>query len=450
MSGIAFDSTELLTSKDQLIDHFAAGAKPEDQFKIGVEFEAFLYCKESLKRLQYDEGLVTIRQILDELRTRHGWQLVEENGKVISATDGASRIHFEPGGQIELSTHAYDNVCDVHYAMERYVENLAEIGKDLGFGMSLIGSWPKFFPTDTLIMARERYKILRQRILQAGSLGPEMMTNTACIHVNLDYKDEADMIRKFRVGLALQPFIGALCANSPFHGDEVKEDISYRQRIWQDTDGPRCDYLSFGFDDDMGFARYVDYAMSVPSIFVVRDNVFENTHFKPFQDIFDGKIGVDPIMADWENHLTTLFPSVRLKQYLELRGADVMPKLEEITALAAFWAGLFYDDQALGEIEAYLAHFSSDDFIGLDKVSPTIGLKSTFAGTTVQDVLIKAFDIATAGLNRRYPIGDCKNEVKILEPLRQIVESGESYAEKSKRDYTPETFQQYIWDHSVF
>ncbi len=450
MSGIAFDSTEKLTDYQQLVDYFHEGGKESQDHRIGVEFEAFLYCKKTMRRLQYDDGLVTLPQVLQELHRRHGWKLIEENGRVISATDGSSFIHFEPGGQIELSTGAYENVCDIYQAMLKYTGNLKEIGKDLGFGMTLVGVWPMEFPTNQLIIARDRYKILRQRLLQQKGLGPEMMTNSACIHVNLDYKSEEDMRAKFYVGLALQPFITVLCANSPFHGGEVKSDLCYRQRIWQDTDAARCDYLSFGLDPDMKFERYVDYAMAVPSIFMSREGKVLETGFAPFQDIFDGKLGLEATMADWENHLTTLFPSVRSKRHLELRGADILPTLEHIASLTAFWVGLFYDEQSLAGAQEYLRQFSKENFVDLDHLSPQSKLQDGFAHTTIQEVLQEMFKIAREGLNRRVPTGDCKNESKMLDPLARLLETGKSPAEHAREKYTPDSFKDYILDHSVF
>ena len=421
-----------LTRQD-LIDDLAAGCKPVATWRIGTEHEKFVYRLDDLRPLDY-AGTVGIRAILEGL-SRFGWRAVFEAGNPIALVDdsGAS-ITLEPGGQLELSGAPLTNVHQTCAEIDLHLDQVKALGQELGFGMLGLGYQPKW-PADGLPwMPKGRYRIMRAYMPKRGRLGLEMMQATCTVQVNLDFDSEATMVRMFRIGLALQPVVTALFANSPFRNGAPNGYLSFRSHIWTDTDPDRCGMLPFVFDDGFGFERYVDYMLDVPMYFVYRGGRYIDVAGQSFRDFLAGRLegfpGERPTLADWADHLTTAFPEVRLKRFLEMRGADSGP-WNRLCALPALWVGLLYDDTARSQAADLIADWSVEEISALRAAVPVHALKAPFRGRTVQDIALAMLAIADHGLRRRNR-GDGlgRDESRYLNPLFRIAESGLSPAEE--------------------
>ncbi|MBX9816333.1 MAG: glutamate--cysteine ligase, partial [Sphingomonas sp.] len=338
----------VIEHRDQLIATFAKGEKPPERWRIGTEHEKFVYRLSDRRAPSYDEP-GGIRDLLMGL-TRYGWQPVIEGEHVIALTGADGSISLEPAGQFELSGAPLDNLHQTCAETGRHLEQVAAVGQELGLGFLGLGMWPDKARAELPIMPKGRYAIMLRHMPRVGALGLDMMLRTCTIQVNLDYQSEADMARKFRVGLALQPLATALFANSPFTEGKPNGYLSFRSHIWSDTDPARTGMLPFVFEDGFGYERYADYALDVPMYFVYRDGRYIDAAGQSFRDFLQGRLpalpGEKPTLDDWSDHLSTAFPEVRLKSFLEMRGADGGP-WGRICALPAFWVGLLYDQGAL-------------------------------------------------------------------------------------------------------
>ena len=318
---------EPIAGKHQLVEYIEQGNKPPAQWRIGTEHEKFGFDLETLRRMPY-EGPKGIGALLRGLQ-RFGWEPVEEDGNVIALTCGACNITLEPGGQFELSGAPVETIHQTCDEVQTHLKQVKEVGNELGIGMLGMGFDPKSTRDEVPWMPKGRYKIMRDQMMRRGKLGLDMMLRTCTVQVNLDFESEADMVRKLRVSLALQPLATALFADSPFTEGKPNGYQSYRAHIWTDTDPDRTGMLPFAFEPGMGFERYVDYMLDVPMYFVYRDGHYLDTTGQSFRDFMVGKLpalpGEIPSMGDWVNHMTTAFPEVRLKRFLEMRGADGGP-----------------------------------------------------------------------------------------------------------------------------
>ncbi len=431
MSSPRKESLEKITSRDQLVAYIESGCKPRDKWRIGTEHEKFAFRLSDLKPLPY-EGRDGIGAILHALR-RFGWQPVEEAGNVIALThpNGAS-VTLEPGGQFELSGAP---VATLHETCEEVSHHLIEVktvGAELGFGMMGIGFQPKWRREDIPWMPKGRYKIMRDYMPKVGGHGLDMMLRTCTVQVNLDFESEANMIKKFRVGLALQPVAIALFANSPFYEGKPTDYLSYRSFVWTDTDPDRCGMLPFVFEDGMGFERYVDYMLDMPMYFVYRDGKYIDASGQSFRDFMAGKLPAYPeqlpTIGDWEDHLTTAFPEVRMKKFLEMRGADGGP-WGRLCALPAFWTGLLYDSVSLDAAYDMIKDWSFEERTKLRDEAPRFALKTQFRGRPLRDLALEVLAIARAGLKRRNRYAHGCDETYFLNPLDDIADSGETPAE---------------------
>jgi glutamate--cysteine ligase len=339
---------EPITDKSQLVEYLERGSKPREQWRIGTEHEKFAFDRKTLRRLPY-EGTNGIGALLRALQ-RFGWQAVEENGNVIALTHDSCNITLEPGGQFELSGAPVETIHKTCDEVKTHLAQVKEVGAELGIGMLGMGFDPKWRRDEIPWMPKARYKIMGDYMPKKGKLGLDMMLRTCTVQVNLDYASEADMVKKLRVSLALQPLATALFADSPFTEGKPNGFLSYRSHIWTDTDPDRCGMLPFAFEPGMGFERYVDYVLDAPMYFVYRNGRYIDASGQSFRDFLAGRLpalpGEVPGMGDWVDHLTTVFPEVRLKRFLEMRGADAGP-WDRICALPAFWVGLLYDQQSL-------------------------------------------------------------------------------------------------------
>ena len=428
-----------IESRRQLIEYLESGCKPKAEWRLGTEHEKFGFTTHDLRPLPY-EGKSSIRAMLEGLAERFDWKPVYEQGNLIALLDdkGAS-ITLEPGGQCELSGALLDNVhqtCDEVYTHLRQVKTIAE---PLGIGFLGMGFQPKWERKDTQWMPKGRYRIMREYMAKKGNLGVDMMARTCTVQVNLDFGSEADMVRKFQVALALQPLATALFANSPFVDGKPCGFVSYRSHVWEDTDPDRTGMLPFVFDPSMGFERYVDYMLDVPMYFVYRDGEYIDASGQSFRDFLEGKLpalpGEKPVIKDWEDHLTTAFPEVRLKRYMEMRGADGGP-WRQLCALPAFWAGLLYDDAVLAAAWDLVRDWSMEERLKLRKDAPKLGLKAKIRDRSLQSIAIEVLEMSSTGLTARNRLSSAgENETGFLEPLFSNAFAGITPAEKKLELY---------------
>jgi len=423
----------LIESRDDLLAVFAGGEKPRERWRIGTEHEKFVYRVADHRAPSYDEP-GGIRDLLDAL-TEFGWRPVIENGNVIALAGDDGTISLEPAGQFELSGAAVETLHQTCAEAGRHLTQCKKVGEKLGLGFLGLGMWPDKARSDLPVMPKGRYKVMLNYMPKVGNLGLDMMLRTCTIQVNLDYSSEADMVRKFRVGLALQPVATALFANSPLTEGKPNGYKSFRSHIWEDTDPDRTGMLPFVFEDGFGYERYLDYALDVPMYFVYRDGNYIDVAGRSFRDFLDGKLtelpGEKPRLSDFVDHLSTAFPEVRLKSFLEMRGADG-GRWGRICALPALWVGLLYDDQALGAAWELVKDWSIEERENLRRSVPGQALAAPVpGGGTMHDLARKVVDIASGGLNRRAQlnsIGD--NESGFLDPLREVVATGMTPADR--------------------
>ncbi|WP_294246102.1 glutamate--cysteine ligase [uncultured Sphingomonas sp.] len=417
----------IIESRDQLIASFARGEKPSDRWRIGTEHEKFVYALGDHHAPSYDEAS-GIRALLGELE-QYGWAPVMEGGNVIALTGADGSISLEPAGQFELSGAPLDNLHQTCAETGRHLAQVKAAGDKLGVGFLGLGMWPDKTRAELPIMPKGRYAIMLRHMPRVGSLGLDMMLRTSTIQVNLDYASEADMVKKFRVGLALQPLATALFANSPFTEGKPNGKLSFRSHIWSDTDPARTGMLPFVFEDGFGYERYADYALDVPMYFVYRDGKYIDAAGLSFRDFLKGELSVLPgelpTIDDWNDHLSTAFPEVRLKTFLEMRGADGGP-WNRICALPALWVGLLYDSGALDAAWDLVKGWSLDERQALRDSVPELALDAPLpGGGRLRDIAGEVLDIAHAGLTARGRLnGAGDNETGFLDPLREIVRSG--------------------------
>lgn len=433
MSAPAQPSGEPVTSKAQLVEYLAAGCKPAAQWRIGTEHEKFAYTLDDLRPLPY-EGPRGIKAVLEGL-VQFGWRPVEENGNVIAlVADSGASVTLEPGGQLELSGAALETIHDTCCEVNHHLRQVKEVGASLNVGFLGLGFNPKWRREDIPWMPKGRYAIMGRYMPTRGKLGLDMMLRTCTVQVNLDFASEADMVKKFRVSLALQPVATALWANSPFVEGRPTGLLSNRSQVWTDTDPDRCGMLPFVFEEGMGFERYVDYALDVPMYFVYRNGRYIDAAGQSFRDFMAGRLpalpGEVPTIGDWTDHLTTLFPEVRLKRYLEMRGADGGP-WRRLCALPAFWVGLLYDSQSLDAAWDIVREWTAEDHARLRAGVPRTALRTPFRGRTVQDVALDLVDLAEDGLRRRARHNTSgRDESIFLETLRHAANTGETPADE--------------------
>lgn len=416
---------------DQLIEPMSQGEKPKDRWRIGTEHEKFVYSTTDHHAPSYDEpgGIKDLLLAMQEF----GWKPVEEGGKVIAMSGSDGAISLEPAGQLELSGAPLENLHETCNETGRHLQQVKAIGEKTGTGFLGMGMWPDKTRAELPIMPKGRYQIMLDHMPRVGNLGLDMMLRTCTIQVNLDYASEADMAQKFRVGLALQPLATALFANSPFTEGKPNGYQSFRSHIWSDTDPHRTGMLPFVFEDGFGYERYAEYMLDVPMYFVFRDGKYIDAAGLSFRDFLKGNLSVlpgeKPTMSDWTDHLSTAFPEVRLKSFLEMRGADGGP-WNRICALPAFWVGLLYDQTALDAAWDRVKGWSMEEREALRNGVPKLGLDTPIPnGQTLKDLAAEILDISSAGLtarNRLNTSGD--NESGFLDPLREVVAKGKSPA----------------------
>src|SRR6476661_4492947 len=431
-----------IESRDELVAYLEAGNKPMADWRIGTEHEKFGFYRQGHTPVPYD-GDRGIRALLDGMKRRFCWDGVVERGNIIALQrpdcPKGGVISLEPGGQLELSGSPLATLHETNEELRHHLSEVTEIGNDLGIGFLGIGFSPKWTLAETPVMPKARYGIMQRYMPTKGRLGLDMMFRTATVQVNLDFGDEANMVAKLRVGLALQPIATALFANSPFTDGRPNDFQSYRAEVWRDTDPERTGNLPFAFEPGMGFERYVDYALDVPMYFVYRNGRYIDAAGASFRDFLAGRLkelpGEHPTFDDWADHLTTLFPDVRLKRFLEMRGADA-GSFRELGALPALWTGLLYDSGALDEAYALIADWSQQERQALRDAVPRLGLATPFRGRKLLDVAREVVTISLGGLRRRArPDLGGEDERKALEPLLETLKAGRSPADRLLADF---------------
>jgi glutamate--cysteine ligase len=432
MSGPSPSSGEPITDQRQLVAYIAAGEKPRQAWRIGTEHEKFVFRRSDLHPVPHG-GPDGIRALLEGL-TRFGWKPVHEGENLIALADATASVTLEPGGQFELSGAPLDNLHQTCAEVQEHLSQLRPICDELGLGLLGLGFLPKWQREDVFFMPKGRYAIMRRYMPTKGGMGLDMMLRTCTVQVNLDFASEADMVRKFRVGVALQPVAVALFANSPFKEGRPSGYLSLRSHVWTDVDPDRCGMVPFVFEPGFGYERYVDYMLDVPMYFVYRDGRYIDAAGQSFRDFLAGRLpalpGVIPTMSDWSDHLTTAFPEVRLKQFLEMRGADAGP-WAQICALPALWSGILYDSQALDEAAALVADWTEAEREALRRDVPRLGLATPFRGRPLREIALKMVTLAQAGLQRRARLDSAgEDESHFLAMLQEVAQSGRTPAER--------------------
>lgn len=418
-------------NKTQLVEYLAAGCKSPTQWRIGTEHEKFLLEATTLKRFPY-EGKTSIRTILEALQS-YGWEPVLENDHPIALKmpNSEGSITLEPGGQLELSGAQLETLHDTKAELEAHLSQIETVITPLGGGILPEGTDPLSQRNAIDWMPKGRYRLMRQYMPTKGKLGIDMMIRTCTVQVNLDFGSEADMIAKMRIGMAFQPLVTALFACSPFLEGKLTGYQSYRAHIWQDTDPDRCGILPFVFEEGMGFDSYVDYLLDIPMYFVYRNKNYLDATGQSFRDFMKGQLpalpGEYPTLKDWADQTTIAFPEVRLKQFIEMRGADCGPP-EMLIALPTFWVGLLYDSIAQDEALQVIKEWSVDQILSMHAQSPRYGLATIINNRTLKDVAQEVLAISARGLQRRARKEKGQDESVYLAPLMEIATTGRTIA----------------------
>ena len=437
-----------IETREELVAWLEAGNKPRSQFRLGTEHEKFVFTVEGHNPVSY-EGRRGIRALLEGMQHLLGWEPIIEDGNIIGLFDvtGGGAISLEPGGQFELSGAPVETVHQTCSELMAHLAQVKEIARPLGIGFLGLGMTPTWSRSQIPMMPKGRYRIMTGYMPKVGKHGLDMMYRTCTVQTNLDYSSEADMVKKLRVSLALQPVATAMFANSPFTEGKPNGFLSFRSEIWRDTDPDRCGMLPWAFEPGMGFERYVDYALAVPMYFVKRGQHYIDVAGQSFPDLMQGKLpglpGERATISDWANHISTIFPEVRLKRYLEMRGADGGP-WRRLPALPAYWAGLLYDDDSLDAAWDMVKNWTAEERQELRDDVPKLGFAARIAGHDVLHLAKATMVLAEKGLARRRRLdAGGQDERRYLRPIEEYVARGITPAEELLEKFNG------AWDRSV-
>ncbi len=423
-----------IQGKAELVEWVEAGNKPKSDWRIGTEHEKFGFLKDGLRPVPY-EGAASVRSLLEGLRDQYGWEAINEGEHIIGLKRDGASVSLEPGGQFELSGAPLEHIHQTCNEVGGHLREVRSIADPLGIAFLGLGFSPIWSLEETPMMPKGRYEIMKRYMKRVGRLGHQMMFRSCTVQVNLDFASEADMVKKMRVALALQPVGTALFANSPFAEGRTNGFLSYRGHVWSDTDPDRTGMLPFMFEDGAGFESYVDYALDVPMYFARRGGVYVDCAGHSFRDFMAGKLeplpGELPTIEDWEDHLSTIFPEVRLKRFLEMRGSDSGP-WDSLCAMPAFWVGLLYDDVALDAAWDLVKDWTAAQREAMRRSAPALGLKAAApGGKLLKDFAKDVLVIAHGGLKRRAMLGQAgDDETGFLSDLHEIADKGETPADR--------------------
>ncbi len=433
----------LIENRSDMIEALSKGNKPKEKWRIGTEHEKFVFFQADNSQVPY-AGENGIKALLEATMEKSGWLPLMDEGNLIGLKDpdGGGAISLEPGGQFELSGAPLETVHQTCSETADHLRLLKEIAAPMGIGFLGLGVTPTWGLDDISAMPKSRYGIMKPYMEKVGTLGTSMMFRSCTVQVNLDFSSEADMVKKLRVSLALQPIATALFANSPFLDGKPNGYLSFRSHIWKNTDNDRAGMLPFAFEDGMSFERYVDYALDVPMYFVMSKGKYVNCAGESFRKFLRGNLpqlpGEKPTIADWEDHISTIFPEVRLKQFLEMRGADC-GAWADICALPAYWVGLLYDQGALDAAWDLVKDWSQEERQTLRDEVPKTAIHTDFRGGDVNDIAKQVLKISAAGLAARGRLNwEQFDETQFLGPLNRIVETGKTSAERLLDRYNGE------------
>lgn len=425
---------------DQLAEFLAKGCKPKEKWRIGTEHEKFGYCRDTLQPLPY-EGERSIKAVLEGLRQGYGWAPVFEGENIIGLEKNGANVSLEPGGQLELSGAPLASIHETCDEVNAHLKDVRAVARSIGVRFIGLGAAPIWTHDQMPLMPKGRYQLMNDYMGKVGTHGTQMMRRTCTVQVNLDFSSEADMVKKMRVALALQPIATALFANSPFFEGKTNGHKSWRSRIWRDLDASRTGMLPFVFEDGFGFERWVEYMLDVPMYFVYRDGKYIDALGQSFRDFLDGRLpalpGETPTMSDWADHLTTCFPEARLKQYIEMRGADGGP-WRRLCALPAFWVGLMYDQSSLDAAWDMAKNWDTETREALRVAASVDGLQAQVGGIKMHDIAREAVSIAQSGLRARAMPGAgglIPDETHFLNALEESIESGKVPADELLERY---------------
>jgi glutamate--cysteine ligase len=421
-----------IETRDELVAWFAAGCKPKEKFRVGTEHEKFAFSLDGHRPSPY-AGPRGIRALLDGMQHMLGWEPIMEGENIIGLADvtGGGAISLEPGGQFELSGAPLEDVHQTCSELMAHLAQLREVARPLHIGFLGMGMTPTWSRADMPTMPKGRYKIMTAYMPKVGKLGLDMMYRTCTVQTNHDFSSESDMVKKLRVGLALQPVATALFANSPFTEGKPNGFVSFRSEIWRDTDNARAGMLPWAFEPGMGFERYVDYALDVPMYFIKRGDDYIDVSGRSFRDHLAGTLlpGERATISDWANHISTIFPEVRLKRYLEMRGSDGGP-WRVLPSLPAFWCGILYDEDCLAAAWDIAKDWTAEERQKLRDDVPRLGFKSTIRNRDLLHIAIELLRIARQGLMRRNRLDrNGRDETRYLRPLEETVARGITPAE---------------------
>lgn len=438
---MARDSTDTtpIESRDELVGWFEKGSKPRNQWRIGTEHEKFPFHLAGYSPVAY-AGPRGIEALLRGMQGLLGWEAINDGAHIIGLADpvGGGAISLEPGGQFELSGAPLSNLHETCREVHAHLAQVNEVGKALGIAFLGVGMSPNWSRAETPMMPKSRYKIMANYMPKVGKLGLDMMFRTSTVQVNTDFSSEAEMVKMMRVSVALQPIATALFAASPFSEGKPNGFLSFRSEIWRDTDHDRSGMIPWIFEPGMSFERYVDWALDVPMYFVKRGDTYHDVAGASFRDLLAGRLsqmpGTRATQSDWTNHLSTVFPEVRLKRYIEQRGADGGP-WSRLCALSAFWVGILYDASTLDAAWDMVKNWTREERQALRDGVPRLAFNTPFRSTTVHELARRAVALSQAGLKAR-AIADTScyglatSEEVYLDPLHRAIESGKTLAEE--------------------
>ncbi len=429
-----------ITDHSQLAGYLADGCKPKEAWRIGTEHEKFGYCEDTHQPLPYD-GARSIKAILEGLRDEFGWQAVNEGDTIVGLVKDGANVSLEPGGQLELSGAPLETIHETCDEVNQHLKEVQTVADRIGAKFIGLGAAPEWTHEQMPLMPKGRYKLMDAYMDTVGTHGKQMMRRTCTVQVNLDFSSEADMVKKMRVAVALQPIATALFANSPFFEGAVNGHKSWRSRVWRGLDDARTGMVPFIFDEGFGFEAWAEWVLDVPMYFVYRDGKYVDALGQSFRDFLKGELpalpGETPTLSDWADHLTTVFPEARVKKFIEMRGADGGP-WRRLCALPAFWVGLTYDQSALDAAWDMAKGWDAETREALRVASSVDGLHAQVGGLKMHDLAREAVEIAELGLKNRARPGAgglVPDETHFLNALKESIASGEAPADELLRHY---------------
>ncbi len=425
----------LIESYDQLVETLSKGCKPKEAWRIGTEHEKFGYCQDTHKPLPY-EGERSIFAVLSGLRDRYGWAPLEEGGKLIGLTKDGANVSLEPGGALELSGAPLETIHQTCDEVNTHLAEVKSVADEIGVKFIGLGAAPEWTHEQMPLMPKGRYQLMNDYMNRVGEMGTAMMRRTCTVQVNLDFSSEADMVQKMRVGVALQPVATALFATSPFFEGKVNGHKSWRANIWRNLDDARTGMIPFIFQDGFGFEAWVEWVLDVPMYFVYRDGKYIDALGMSFRDFLNGELpalpGEKPLVSDWADHLTTVFPEARVKQFIEMRGADGGP-WRRLCALPAFWVGLTYDQTALDAAWDLVKNWDDETRQEWVVAAGRDGLQAEVGGMSMHDLAREVVAISEAGLKARARPGAgglVPDETHFLNALKESLETGKTMSDE--------------------